>query len=154
PMITGLANQTYGILYSTSPDQPAPWRGLANTTLSASTNFWQDPEASTVSRRFYRLVPGPIPIPPRIVTQPQGADLYWGGSVTLSSTAAGDAPLTYQWQKNGVPISGATNPSLVITNLQSTNAGNYSLLVTNSIGSALSSAALLNVSVANLSLVR
>src|SRR5262249_11355422 len=62
---------------------------------------------------------------PRILTQPQGGKRFWSESLTLAPTISGAWPMSYQWQKDGSPITGATNASLVITNLQLTNSGAY-----------------------------
>jgi len=68
-----------------------------------------------------------------------------GQSATFSVTAAGTAPLAYQWRFNTAPIAGATSSSYTRTNVQSADAGNYSVLVTNQAGSASSSDAVLTV---------
>ncbi len=82
---------------------------------------------------------------PAIAQQPQGQTLYLGSSAGLSVAATGTAPLTYQWSKNGVAISGATNSTLNLTNAQSTDAGNYTVAVRNALGSVTSAAAVLTV---------
>jgi lysophospholipase L1-like esterase len=87
---------------------------------------------------------------PRILTQPQGGKRYWGDNITLAPTTAGVFPMIYQWEKDGLPIPGATKASLVLTNLQVTNSGAYLLWVTNVFGSATSDVAVLNVTVADL----
>lgn len=61
-----------------------------------------------------------------------------GGTVTLSSNAGGQAPLSYQWALNGTAIRGATGPTLVLSNIQATQNGDYSLTVTNSLGTSTS----------------
>ncbi len=76
---------------------------------------------------------------------PVGLTAYTGRGVTLQATAVGAAPLSYQWLLNGTNIPGATNTSLVISNVQFSNAGNYQLFVSNSINTALSLSAPLNV---------
>jgi hypothetical protein len=53
--------------------------------------------------------------------------------------------LNYQWQFNGNNISGATNTSLALTNVQTTNSGNYTAVISNSIGSTVSSIGILSV---------
>ena len=58
---------------------------------------------------------------------------------------AGSLPLTYQWQKNDVAIAGASGATYTIAATQTSDAGNYSVVVTNSLGSAASSAAALGV---------
>ncbi len=60
--------------------------------------------------------------------------LFAGASPVFSVTAAGVAPLNYQWTSNGVAITGATNASYTQANLQS-GATNYSCIITNSLGS-------------------
>jgi hypothetical protein len=89
---------------------------------------------------------------PRITRQPGGQIGYWGKSITFTVGAVGVSPLTYQWQKESVPISGATGPSLVLTNLQMTNAGNYSVVISNSLGSTTSGNAFLTMNPAGVSL--
>ena len=75
-----------------------------------------------------------------------------GDTATFTVVATGTAPLTYQWQKNGVPITDATGVSLVLTNLQPTDAANYSVAITNSLGSTTSSNAYLTMNPAGVSL--
>ena len=83
--------------------------------------------------------------PPAITAQPQGQTVNAGASVTFTVTAAGTAPLSYQWQKDGLNISSATNASYTITNVNSAHAGTYTVVVSNSAGSMTSTAALLTV---------
>ncbi|HVM47903.1 MAG TPA: LamG-like jellyroll fold domain-containing protein [Candidatus Acidoferrum sp.] len=89
---------------------------------------------------------------PIIKTQPLSQVGYWGGSVNFSVTATGSEPLAYQWQKDNVPINGATASTLVLTNLQAWNAGNYAVLVSDTGGSVLSSNANLTINPAGVSL--
>ena len=62
-----------------------------------------------------------------------------GGSVTFAATAGGLAPLNYQWTLNGTKIPGANTNVYSLTNAQTTNAGFYTLIVTNASGSVTSS---------------
>jgi lysophospholipase L1-like esterase len=89
---------------------------------------------------------------PVILSQPQGGARYWGGAITLSSSASGALPLSYQWQKDGLPLPGATTTSLVMSNLPVASAGNYSLFVSNAYGVTLSAPASLTVKVADFTL--
>ena len=59
-----------------------------------------------------------------------------GSSVTFTVTANGVGTLTYQWRKDGVTISGATNAAYIAT-----AAGSYSVVVANSLGSVTSGSA-------------
>jgi|CZKI01.1.fsa_nt_gi sugar lactone lactonase YvrE len=81
---------------------------------------------------------------PYIVTQPSDQYVAVGGSATFSVTASGTS-LTYQWDFNATPIGGATGSSYTVTNAQSSNAGPYTVVVTDSNGSTTSNAATLHV---------
>jgi hypothetical protein len=60
--------------------------------------------------------------------------------------ADGSAPLSYQWYFNtNTPIQDATNSALTLTSVQASDAGSYSVIITNSIGAITSSFAFLNV---------
>ena len=87
----------------------------------------------------------PTPAPPAITTQPTNQTVVVGGTATFSVTASGTLPLSYQWNFDGTNISGATNTSLVLTNVQLSQAGTYAVLVTNHYGSTNSASALLTV---------
>jgi hypothetical protein len=63
-----------------------------------------------------------------------------GDTVILSVQAGGSPALSYQWGLNGAPIAGATTSSLIFTNVQMAQAGQYSLVVTNLSGITNSSA--------------
>ena len=88
---------------------------------------------------------------PSIVTQPHNQLGYWGKGVTFNVEAKGSVPLSYQWQKDNNPITGATDASLVLTNLQMADAGNYSVVVANFVSSITSSNALLTMNPAGVS---
>ena len=68
-----------------------------------------------------------------------------GGSLTLRASADGSVPLKYQWVFNGANISGATASTLKLSNIQTTNAGSYTVVVTNVNGSITSSVAAVTV---------
>lgn len=65
----------------------------------------------------------------------------------FSVTAGGTRPLYYQWRFNGTNLPGAASSSLTITNVQLQHVGTYSVEITNSAGSILSSDAILTVTV-------
>src|ERR1035437_739818 len=93
-----------------------------------------------------------VDFPPSITQQPMSQVGYYGKSVTFDVAATGNPPPGYLWQKDGAAISGATRTSLVLTNLQATNAGRYTVVVTNSLGSITSSNAYLAVNPPGVSL--
>ncbi|MBA3665678.1 MAG: PQQ-dependent sugar dehydrogenase [Bacteroidetes bacterium] len=82
---------------------------------------------------------------PVITSQPASQSVSQGQPVTFQVSASGASPLTYQWQKNTVNISGANSPGYTINNVQSANAGSYRAVVTNGFGSATSNQATLTV---------
>jgi alpha-tubulin suppressor-like RCC1 family protein len=84
--------------------------------------------------------------PPSIAAQPSGLTLLMGQSGTLSVTANGTAPLSYQWRKDGVAINGATSASYSIASAKATDAGSYSVVVSNAAGSVTSAAVTVSVS--------
>lgn len=84
-----------------------------------------------------------------IVTQPASASVTLGQTATFAVVAAGTAPITYQWRKNGSSISGATSASY--TTPATTSGDNHStfdVIVSNSLGSVTSSSATLTVNAA------
>jgi hypothetical protein len=87
------------------------------------------------------------PIAPIILAQPQDKVAPVGASVIFTVFSGGTTPLRYQWRFNGTNIAGATSTNLAVSNLQTSNSGYYSVVVTNSAGSAPSSNALLTVTV-------
>jgi Tol biopolymer transport system component len=80
---------------------------------------------------------------PTIKTNPVSRTALPGENITFDVTAGGTAPLRYQWSFNGTNILAATNSTLLLTNVQLTNAGNYFVVVTNRFGAVTSSPALL-----------
>jgi hypothetical protein len=82
---------------------------------------------------------------PSIYAQPLTQQLFEGQTATFSVSATGTAPLFYQWSFNGTNIVGATDSQLILTNLQISQAGAYSVGITNSVGIALSTSAQLTV---------
>jgi hypothetical protein len=89
-----------------------------------------------------------VNIPPAITMQPADVKVGPGGSAVFTVVASGTGPFTYQWKNGNIPITGnpsATTDSLTLTNVQSADSGNYSVVVSNVAGSIKSSAAKLTV---------
>jgi hypothetical protein len=82
---------------------------------------------------------------PVISIQPLGTTNYSGNNTTLEVAATGTGPLTYQWNLEGNPVSGATSQTLVLSNLQGTDQGNYTVTITGPGGNATSAAAYVSV---------
>ncbi|HNC23579.1 MAG TPA: hypothetical protein PLU52_05170 [Opitutaceae bacterium] len=81
---------------------------------------------------------------PVISTPPAALTLAAGTKGILTVTAAG-ANLAYQWKRNGADLPGATSPYYVIGSAGAGDAGDYTVAVSNSFGTALSSAATVTV---------
>jgi pectate lyase len=90
------------------------------------------------------------PSAPIISADPQSQTNTAGQNATFTVVAGGSAPFSYQWYYNtnsGIP--NATNAFLSLVNIQATNAGTYSVVVSNVVSSATSAYALLTVTAAN-----
>ncbi len=86
--------------------------------------------------------------PPSIATQPASRTVSAGQTASFSVAATGTAPLTYQWKKGGTAISGATSASYTTpATTSSDNGAQFTVAVTNSVGSVTSNAATLTVNV-------
>ena len=84
-------------------------------------------------------------VPVAFTTQPASQNLFVGSSTTLTSAVAGTQPISLQWLYNGVIIADATNTTLVLTNLQVGQSGNYTLSASNLLGAVISSNAVLQI---------
>ena len=117
--------------------------------------------ASTVEHGIEVMWPGPavlvryngtqVNTPPQITQHPQSQTVNVGQAATFTVAAVGTTPLTYQWQKNNVNISGATQasyatPAAVIGD----NGATFRCVVTNNYGNATSNSATLTVTSASL----
>ena len=74
---------------------------------------------------------------PSITNQPIAVTTNAGSSASFSVGVTGTAPLNYQWYNNSTPVTGATNATLTLTNVQA--GGTYDVVVTNAYGSVTSS---------------
>ncbi len=133
---TLLANATSDTL-TISNAQPAN-AGAYSVVVS---NF-----VNSITSSYAILTVNTNPVAPSFTSQPASQIVLTGGTAVFSAVAFGTAPITYQWNKNGAPIPGATSTTLTLTNAQTTNAGSYTLTASNNVGGATSSAAILSVS--------
>ena len=99
------------------------------------------------TQRFYSIHVGNLHTAPIITTQPQSQTVVEGHNAVFQVVATGSAPLFYQWYFNTTTLlSAGTNALLTLSNVQSnTDAGAYSVIVSNSLGTATSSNATLNI---------
>jgi uncharacterized repeat protein (TIGR03803 family) len=137
----------------TGSDGSGPRAGLvlSGATLYGTTTSGGNLNDGTVFR--IDLSGGMTPV---IDSQPQSRVNPVGTTASFSLTAVGTAPLTCQWRKNdvnlangvqssGAMVSGTTTTDLTIANVQMSDAGDYTVVVTNSYGSVTSSVAALTV---------
>ena len=82
---------------------------------------------------------------PAIISNPTSQVATLGSTIVFSVTASSNVPLSYQWNLNGAPISGATSSSCIVKADSSSKAGNYTCVVTNSGGSVTTTAAALSL---------
>jgi hypothetical protein len=92
-------------------------------------------------------IPVGVSLPPTITTQPGPTNQTVASGATVTYSVVASLATTYQWRKDGVSISGATASTLTLTNVQPSNSGSYTVVVSNTGGSQTSAAANLTVSV-------
>src|SRR4030095_7070796 len=91
------------------------------------------------------LSPAGLVVSPQITSQPKSQTVAIGETVTLSVSATGGLPLAYQWWKGTEPLSGETNPALVLSRADAFSQGTYRVEVSNAGGSVWSPAATVTV---------
>lgn len=103
---------------------------------------------SRTNKALYRIVynGGAAPV---ITTHPQSQSKQVGESVTFSAAASGSPTPTFQWRKGSSNIQGATGSTYTINNLTLADAGTYSVIASNTAGSATSDNATLSVTAPN-----
>jgi hypothetical protein len=94
---------------------------------------------------FSNEVTNRLPLPPAIRVQPRTQVGVSGLPVTLTVSVIGDPPLSFQWRNGLAPIPGATSSFLSWPRIGSSNAGLYSVIISNPWGSVTSSLATLSV---------
>jgi hypothetical protein len=79
-----------------------------------SSQFRSGDETVGSAKALYSRDPGF----PTVFQHPESQTVYPGATITMSVAVSGAATLSYQWQSNGVAIPGATQPTLVLTNVE------------------------------------
>lgn len=120
-------------------------RSLSITSADATTSGAYTVTASTsCSSATSSAAIIDIAGPPAITSHPQSATVEMGGTIRLSVTAEG-SDLTYQWERNDVPLTGATSAALTITSASASDAGVYRCAVTSACGNVTSASAAITI---------
>jgi hypothetical protein len=137
--ISGATAATYTTPAETTTDNNAKFTvAVSNSAGSATSN------AATLTVTSATVAPA-------ITTQPASQSVLAGKTASFAVAASGTSPMTYQWSKNGLAISGAT--AATYTTPAETSADNnaqFTVAVSNTAGSATSNAAILTVTSATL----
>ena len=136
---TGLANGTYTITPSHT--------GFTFTPSSQSTTV------NGANLTGVNFTDNAAPVAPTITTQPTSQTVTAGQTATFTVVAAGTAPLSYQWQKSGVNIAGATAASYTTPATTTSDSGStFTVVVSNTAGTVTSAAATLTVATLTLNI--
>jgi len=146
---TGVPAPTYQWRKNSSPIPGATSASLVLSTVQAgdagSYSVVVTNSAGSVTSATASLTVNPPPVPPAITTQPSPQTVIAGTGARFAVAAASPSPLTYQWFKDGSPVLGATNASLVLPAANAAQAGLYTVRLTNDGGVVTSTSALLTV---------
>jgi len=111
-------------------------------TLDFGLNNGPDPGPTGLRLEFTQTSARTLPgIPAAIAISPQGSTVAEGDTVVLGVTATGTLPIYYQWKKDGTDLTGKTGSTLTLTSLTTNDSGNYTVVVSNTWGSAQSAVA-------------
>ncbi len=133
--ISGATSASYTTPATTPADNGNQFSVVASNSAGKATS---NPAMLTVT--------GSSATAPTITTQPANQAVAAGQTATFSVTATGTGPLSYQWQKGTTPISGATSATYTTPATTASDSGSqFSVVVSNSVGSATSNPATLTV---------
>ena len=134
----------------TTPAPGSTWTArVSSSTATLTAVAASDASVITVGSGGTILRSVPVTAAPVIAVSPRSVTEVAGSNVLLSVTAIGSPPLTYQWSFNGQPLAGQNSDQLFLSNAQSAQAGNYVVIVTNPLGSATSTPAVLQLAASN-----
>lgn len=144
----GTAGGTYHLLASADVTVPATtWSAIATNTFDGNGNFSLSRPIEPGAKFFRVRTASPAgPTGPTWLSQPVSLTVTQGQVAVFSASVEGTAPLTYQWYYNtNTLLSGHSGTGLTLTNVQGTNAGSYSVRVSNAGGNITSTQAVLRV---------
>jgi len=134
----GWSNVSEGGVYS----GPTTTRlNISAATLSMKGDQFRCVASNTVgsaTSSIVALTVNPV-VAPVISGLPANVTVNYGDSLSLVPVVTGTQPITYQWKKDGVSISGATNSAFFKSNVTGADGGTYALTATNAAGPVASS---------------
>ncbi len=135
----------YGLSLANEPDGLRPWLGEFRLVAIYDRAL----DNTEIDKNFKAgAVTGPPPVPtlPDISSQPLGKTVLEGQPASFTVVASGTAPLSYQWERDFVPLTGETNATLNLVSVSlSDNGAAYRCVVSNDLGSTTSEIAILTV---------
>jgi hypothetical protein len=150
--------RTYGVTsVPSSPGPFTPYIDLEETQVlswvySAMPSGEKEGQESGAMQQILNKITPPVVTPPNpwpsdvfpviapsITIQPQKQMTLWSGQTAYISLGVNGQPIYYQWRKDSVDLTGETGAGLQISNIQLDQAGSYDAVVSNSLGTAVSS---------------
>ncbi len=129
-----------GVVLRTSANSSSDTFVIPEVTRADTGAYWVELTngAAKTSSYIFPIVVSSSTVLPAITVQPVAAQLSAGGNLILSVAANAGSSARYQWRKDGVDIPGATGSIYGKVSQNTTEAGHYSVLVTNEAGATLS----------------
>ncbi|HVS88295.1 MAG TPA: choice-of-anchor D domain-containing protein [Candidatus Acidoferrum sp.] len=132
--IAGASSASYTTPATTTSDSGSTFDVVVSNTVG------------TVTSAAATLTVNPAPVAPAITTPPANQTVTAGQTATFTVVAGGTAPLSYQWQKNGANIAGASSASYTTAATTMSDSGStFDVVVSNTVGTVTSAAATLTV---------
>ena len=140
-------SQTGGAFFHPDSQNEAIFLPLSNPAgaTNAVLTFGMSKAANDWWWAFDNLEVSTGPVAPAISMHPQSLIVSTGAVASFNVTATGSQPLAYQWLFNGTNLAGQTASTLSVSNVQTANAGGYSVVVANDGGSVTSKVASLTI---------
>ena len=160
---TDYGSESYEVLVSTTDNNPASFTSISGSVDAPDIWTQQTYDLSSydnqtiyiairdISPNIFMMWIDDLEITsngcssPTVTTQPLSQTACSGDAVTFTTSATGDATITYQWQLNGSNITGETSNTLVLSGVDNNDAGDYTCYISNSCGNITTTIASLDV---------